>query len=318
MDDIGLMTGEVRTALLQNSSDIGPEVMANVLAILPGESVRTSLRPISYALSPELLTGVDCRLRTAKGGHVLGVGTAFVRAAVTGGRVLQGSCYATLAAGPADHRLPWSHYLSRPGRIEIIGKAGRGDLAGELLAGDGEPDHLDLGAVSGRIIDRIQTSGVLDRRAPFRMPRTRLAWVLETTADRERPPELRFVLVSKTLRTLHLVCSEEARPAVVSLCEDLALHDWLLTSLLALIAKAGIGSTPGAELSPMLHVPIDHLLHLWMPGAHLDQSLQWPWEALERYPGFTRQWQSSVNRIRDQVAVHTLALLSGAMETRRG
>jgi hypothetical protein len=33
------------------------------------------------------------------------------------------------------------------------------------------------------------------------------------------------------------------------------------------------------------------------------------WESLEQRPGFTRQWSATVNRIRDQLALHTLSTL---------
>ena len=38
------------------------------------------------------------------------------------------------------------------------------------------------------------------------------------------------------------------------------------------------------------------------------------WESLERRPGFTRQWDVSVNRIRDQIAVTTVGLLGVVAE----
>ena len=58
---------------------------------------------------------------------------------------------------------------------------------------------------------------------------------------------------------------------------------------------------------------IDHLLHLWMPGAQVDRGLMSIWADLERKPGFTRQWEASVNRVRDQVSLHTLQLLGDAL-----
>jgi hypothetical protein len=46
-----------------------------------------------------------------------------------------------------------------------------------------------------------------------------------------------------------------------------------------------------------------------MPSARVDDLLSPFWESLDRRPGFTRQWQSLVDRVRDQLAVHTLAFL---------
>jgi hypothetical protein len=37
------------------------------------------------------------------------------------------------------------------------------------------------------------------------------------------------------------------------------------------------------------------------------------WAGLERRPGFSRQWKASVEQVRDQVAVNSIALLSAAI-----
>ncbi len=65
-----------------------------------------------------------------------------------------------------------------------------------------------------------------------------------------------------------------------------------------------------------LRPAVDHLLHLWMPRAHVDRSLGHLWDELEQEPGFTRQWRSLVQRIRDQLAVQTIPLLHQALSTR--
>jgi hypothetical protein len=54
---------------------------------------------------------------------------------------------------------------------------------------------------------------------------------------------------------------------------------------------------------------VEHLLHLWMPGARVDRSLAPLWDVLEREPGFTRQWRTLVRRIRDQLALLQVAPL---------
>lgn len=306
MNKCSLIVGEVRTQLLQNSTELGQDLCCQVLGLRADERPRTSLRPIAYAVSPDLLGGVDCRLANAPGTRTRGVGTARGRVAISGGRVIQSSCHAVIVDGP-DHRLPWSHYLARPGVIEVIGK--RPDwsaLATGFLTADDGDDVLDLGEMSGRLMDRVQSSKPLDRRPPFKIARTRLRWVLETGGDTW---QARLVLVSGTLRTLHLRCPDDAGPAMAALCEDLALHDWLLSSLLLLSEKARIGASSPSELARLL-APANHLMHLWMPAAHVDKTLRWPWAALEKNPGFTRQWEASVNRIRDQIAIKTLDLLS--------
>ena len=74
-------------------------------------------------LSPDLLTGVDCRLPSNSGRQVRGAGTVVSRAIITGRRILQGSAYTKITSGRENRRLPWSHYLSQPGQIEAVGKA---------------------------------------------------------------------------------------------------------------------------------------------------------------------------------------------------
>jgi hypothetical protein len=111
------------------------------------------------------------------------------------------------------------------------------------------------------------------------------------------------------VRTVHLTCAAPL-PAIVALCEDLALHDWLLTRVLRIVEPSCIGAPSATEALARLRPAIDHLLHLWMPGARVDTALLPVWEALERRLGFTLQWQTLVARIRDQLAVHTLETLN--------
>ncbi|MBO4272680.1 SCO2521 family protein [Microbispora triticiradicis] len=307
-----LVMGEVHTGLLQNSGEISEPACRQVLGLMAGETVRVSRRPIVHALSPDRLTGVDCVLPAASGSRIRGVGTVVSRCAVTGGRVAQGSSYVRLARSETDRRLPWSHYLARPGVVEVLGKARAADIA-EGFVGEGAPrlhGCLDLTAVTGRFLDLVQTSPLLNRRAPFRMPRTILRWVAETGE-----PSIAFTLHTEQERTLRLTHPGPFTPAVVDLCEDLAVHDWLLTSLLVVVERARVGATPAAEVAARLSPAVDHLLHLWMPAARVEERLTPFWESLERRPGFSRQWRSLVDRVRDQVAVHTLALLSANAET---
>ncbi|MEU7690650.1 SCO2521 family protein [Microbispora hainanensis] len=308
--------GEVHTGLLQNSGEISESTCRQVLGLMAGETVVVSRRPIPHALSPGRLTGVDCTLPSASRSRIRGVGTVVSRCAVTGGRVVQGSSYVRVVRSDADRRLPWSHYLARPGVVEVLGKVKAADLA-EGFTGDTMPDRpdgtcLDLGAVSDRFLDLVQQSPLLDRRAPFKIPRTSLRWVAETGE-----PSIRFTLHAEQERTLRLTHPGPFTPAVVDLCEDLATHDWLLTSLLVIVERARIGGTLGAQAVARLAPAIDHLMHLWMPAARVEEWLTPFWESLERRSGFTRQWRSLVDRVRDQVAMNTLALLSATAEAGR-
>src|SRR5690606_38426369 len=86
-----LLLGEVHTGLLQHSTSLSSSQSERLLAFMRGERVRRFERPIGHVVSPELLTGVDCRLPTASGARVRAVGTVRYRTSLTGGHVLQGS-----------------------------------------------------------------------------------------------------------------------------------------------------------------------------------------------------------------------------------
>ncbi|MFY1673840.1 SCO2521 family protein [Plantactinospora sp. WMMB334] len=303
-----LTLGEVHTGLLQNSSSLSLENTAQLLDLLVGQRVRRSERPIAYAVSPDQLTGIDCRLPTRSGSRTRGVGTVVSRAAVTGGHVLQGSTYTRLDRAASNRRLTWSHYLARPGWVETIGKVDVRDVSAGFL-GAHQSQTLNLGAISARLIDAVQSSARLDRRPPFRTKRTRLRWSVLPAADATSEARGKLRIESDTLRTLELTAPPEAVPALVEFCEDLALHDWLLTTLLSLIEFSLTGPGTRTQKVHRLRPAIDCLLHLWMPAARLDESVLPVWHDLEHRPGFTRQWQTSVTRIRDQVTLSTIALL---------
>jgi hypothetical protein len=114
-----------------------------------------------------------------------------------------------------------------------------------------------------------------------------------------------------------LTVGAENLSAAVELCEDLALHDWLLTALLRLIECSSHDRSTRQQLIDRLQPAIDHLLHLWMPAARLDKSMLPLWQSLEQQPGFTKQWTASVSWVRDQVALSTIMQL-GSLITWNG
>ncbi|MGH3873787.1 MAG: SCO2521 family protein [Pseudonocardiaceae bacterium] len=305
-----LTVGEVHTGLLQNWTSLTQLLSTQVLTIVPGVQVRRSERPIAYAVSPDSLTGIDCLLATSSGARVRGIGTAVSRASITGGRVLQGSAYAQITKSPVDRRLPWSHYLSRPGVIETLGRTDHADLTHGFLTARPAPVILDLGAISGRVMDVIQRSSELDRTPPFRIARTRMRCVVSVDETQLEDSRVQFTIDSPTTRTLRLTVSKNDLTAAVELCEDLALHDWLLTALLELIERSGSNRNARPQVVDTLRPAIDNLLHLWMPAARLDKSMLPAWHSLEQQPGFTKQWTTSVSWIRDQMALSTIMLLS--------
>lgn len=308
-----LTFGEIHTGLLQNSTALPSDRVSALLDLVVGERVSRFERPIARAVSPDRLTGMDCSLPSASQRDTRGIGTVVSHLAVTGGHIVQGSTQATVApVHRHGQRLPWSHYLARPGTLEPIGKLNLTDVAAGFLAGNRRATTLDVGAVSGREIDEIQASTLLDRKRPFRTSRTVLRWAVLPPSESGNSAS--FSIDSKTLRTL-LVHSEEHEPDELRiLCEDLALHDWLLTTILTLLDSSLDAQGNRAQRVRKLHPAAEWLIHLWMPAAHVEPSLQPLWETLDARSGFTKQWRTSVDRIRDQLNLSTMTLLEEAGE----
>ncbi|MFC7548919.1 SCO2521 family protein [Plantactinospora sp. GCM10030261] len=301
-----LTVGEVHTSLLQHSTALTQEQSCEVLSLVEGEAVLTSRRPSLYAVSPDVRTGVDCWLPSARQRQLRGVGAVVTRAVITGGRIVQTSSTVQVVAG--KRRKPWSHYLASPGVLETVGKLDAADLTTGFLHGNAA-DVLNLEAITGRLLDGVQMSDPLDRRPPLRAARTRLRWTART--DPDAAVAALVTIGSPTLRTVELVVGPQDVPAAVTgLCEDLALHDWLLTTLSALVETAVSRPASAQEHVDRLRPALEHLLHLWLPGARVDPRLLPVWERLDQTPGFSRQWLSLVNWIRDQISVAVLRNLA--------
>ncbi len=293
--------GEIHTGLLHNSVAVAAVDAARLLDHGLGEHIRRSERPAGYVVSPDELTGVDCALPVSSGARVRGIGTAASRSVIVGGHVVQGSAHLRVLRAEAGRRLPWSHYLAQPGVVECLHpRASAGELTEGLLRAP-RPGELDLAAISGRALDRVQERVELDHRAPFRTVRTRLRWTVDPPGPGRRP--VGFAVLDRTTRTLRLPHSDAPLADQAALCEDLALHDWLLTTLLNLVERSGIGAGPRRAVLRRLLPALDFLAHLWMPGARVAPALTSVWQSLERRPGLSRQWQVNVDRVRDLVAL---------------
>jgi hypothetical protein len=310
-----LACGEVRTCLLPSFQALDGRAAAQLLRLRADEHVRVSERPHTYALSPEVLTGVDCRLPTSNGAKVRAVGTVAARAALTEGRLLQATAYFSAPADGPHMRRPWGHYLVRPGVVEPFGKLPEEAAAEGTLRGAGRGE-LNLGMIAEGLLAQLLRHPLLDHKPPFKSRRTHLRWAARRAPEGEKPSLERFTLAEDGLRTVELRLPKGSPAAAAAgLCEDLALHDWLLTTVVHMLDTSRLGGADGPAAVLALRPAVDHLLHLWMPHAHVDRSLVHLWEALERNPGFTRQWQNLVQRIRDQLAVQAIPLLHQALST---
>jgi hypothetical protein len=297
---VALTIGEVHTGLLLTSAAVSADTACELLAIVPGRSVRTRQRPVRYALSPEVLTGVDCAAPLVERRDVRIIGASATRLSLTDGRIIQAGTHATLRHDSAGRRRPWSHYLARPGVLELLGKASEETLATGFLCGPATATALDLGAVNVRTLAAIQRSERLDRDPPFRGRLTRLRWSAETS---DGDQEIVFTLGADGLRTVRLRAPEPNPRALADFCADVALHDWLLSTLLDIVERAVARSRPAAELISMLRPAIDNLVHAWTPAAHVSRTLEAIWQELDLRSGFSLQWQRTVERIRDQLSV---------------
>ncbi|WP_369270923.1 SCO2521 family protein [Streptomyces sp. R11] len=311
-----LACGEVRTCLLPSFQALDARAAAQLLRLRGDVHVRVSERPSMYVLSPEILTGVDCRLPAANGTKVRGVGTVAARAALTEGRLLQSTAYFSLPAAGPDMRRPWGQYLVRPGLVEPFGKLPQQATAEGVLRGAGRGE-LDLGMISEGLLAQLRRHALLDRRVPFKSAPTRLRWVARRTPAGERASLANFTVAEGGLRTVELRLPEDVpASAAAGLCEDLALHDWLLTTVQHMLDNNRIGAIDGPSVVEALHPVVVHLLHLWMPRAHVDPALGHLWDVLEDKPGFSRQWENLSRRIRDRLALQAVAVPHQALSTR--
>ncbi|MFG3150876.1 SCO2521 family protein [Streptomyces sp. NPDC048219] len=303
-----LACGEVRTCLLPTRQALDIRAAAQLLGLRADERVLLSERPNLYARSPDTLTGVDCHLPSANGARIRAVGTVVARAALTEGRLLQTSAHFHVPAAGPDQRRPWGHYLVRPGVVEPLGRLPREAVAQGVLGG-GRHGDLDVGLVADGLLTRLLRHPLLDHRPPLRSRPTRLRWAALPAAPGEGPTIERFTLAEDELRTVLLRVPEDtAGGDLAALCDDLALHDWLLTTLVRMLDGIRLGAGPehGSAVVEALRPAVNHLLHLWMPRARVPQELAALWDPLEERPGFTRQWRTLVQRIRDQLTLHAI------------
>jgi len=322
-----LVVGEVVTAFLQNSTPLTTPACQEILQTRPGSTVLTGTRPVQFAISPATAVGVHCELPTGSGARAEGVGTIVGQATVTGGSLVQASARAVLSARAFGYRDPWSYYLANPGLIEVRGKADADDLVSGLVNGE-QPGTLDLGAVCSRLLDRVQRSPLLDRRPGLRTRRIRLRWVarcgsvtaagMPSAAGRatgtqatfspldEGAPRIEFIVQDETARSLVVGPTDAQDAGLCLLAEDVALHDWLLSTLLRFLDEQRSGPRAGIANGHGIASLVD-LFQLWMPGERVPPEFGEVWAELEAGAAFSRQWVNLVNHVRDKIALATAA-----------
>ncbi|MET8779660.1 SCO2521 family protein [Nocardia sp. NPDC050713] len=307
------MLGEVETCLLPTGTALRRDETIDLLGqLMPDSTIFWRERPISLAISPPTVEGVDCQLKVPTRPSVRAIGTVATRSLVFGGRVLQSSSMTRVEAGANGQRQTWSHYLSRAGVLETVTKiakdTGTGLAEGFLVPGSASDSTLDLTSIANRLLGRIRMDGRLDQRVPLPSEATRLRW--SARVDRKNPPSVRFRLQDDRVRAvLVTVGSAPELDDVQRFCEDLAVHDWLLTATSAAIDQSDL-FPPGSTESVAVLVPVlRHLAHVWMPRAHTPPGLRALWDELEEAPGLTAGRRGLVDQVRDRVLVAALDAL---------
>lgn len=308
--DALLAIGEVHTALLRSSAALSLTASEKLVSLAGSERVRRFERPISHVVSPPVLTGVDCRPPTVSRATTRIVGTVAGHVSITGGHVVQGMATTRIGPSRSTRRRGWMYYLSRPGWVELIGRASADDLAAGFLESSSNPDVLDLGAVASRLISDVQSDRGLDGRLPFRVERTRLRWVFRVSGGE---PATQFRLEPDGMRTL-IMQGDVGFTAAAEFAADFALHEWLLSALIRIVERSRVGSDDWLSVLQRLRPALEHLLRLWMPAARGDEAVPALWIGLERRPGLTRQWNALVNNVRDQLAMGAINALSDRLK----
>jgi hypothetical protein len=307
-----LLLGEIRTGLLRTSGPLPTNVVEQVLELTPGRRVLTMERPRARSVSAPLLTGIDCPLATSDQRRtVRGIGTVTTTGIITGGLVLQASASSEVVRAAGRDRLPWAHYAARPGVIETIQESTPEALAAGYLAAREPGTTLDLGAVAERLIGRVQRDRRLDHVTALRSRPTRVRWAA-VADDTATVPSARVQLEDAVVRTITMTMPPDQLEHAATFCEDVALHDWLLTTLDRVIEEAERLRAADRDSIDLIRAAVERLEHLWMPNMRMAPQLASLWPALEREAGFSLQWSTLVGRIHSQIALQTLQALADA------
>ncbi len=310
-----MVLGEIRTGLLPHSLTLDSLSTDELLATVAGATVVRRERPCPLAFSPRRATGVDCHLGWSATASATArvVGTVASTAILVGGRIAQLSSHTTVVRAQQKKRMPWSHYIGRIGVTEIIGELPDHSVADkELAAGYFAPrgdTTLDLSSICARHLDDLRSSTLLDQRPPLRAPTTRLRW--SAVIGGSTGPAVSLRVEDKESRTLRVTVKDATDlPDALRFCEDVAVHDWLLTVIDARVrsAEAFDDGRQVAILAPVL----EHLTHLWMPGAQVPTAMRAPWRDLQTAAGLSKQWTARVEQIQRRIDVATYYAARGA------
>ncbi|NUR62329.1 MAG: hypothetical protein HOV87_27265 [Catenulispora sp.] len=294
-----LAFGEVRTCLIQNLSTLNTSATEVLMQLTPGSPVSKVERPIRRVVSPEQVTGVDCKLRVAREGKARAIGTVLSHAVVTNGRVLQGSAHVALAAATSSERREWRHYLRRQGVVEVIGSPNPNNVLDGFLSDTTPAQGMDLTSISDRIIDSVQQSPKLDYHTALRAGTAVVRW--GATLHPDNVPTVG--IVKSDVANLHAVRLQgrpDDLPMLLRFCEEFALHEWLLTTVKdVIVARAEMDIERDRDPLDSLLFALNQLVPLWMPPTYLSERMKALWEGVENRTHYTNVFDRQVARVRD-------------------
>lgn len=295
-----VVLGAVATGLLDTSEPLPPSAARQALALVPGLQADWRQHPVEQVVSPDLFFGLDCRLAARSGAQPRIIGTARARAILTAGHVLQGSARVDVLLDASKRRLPWSHYMARTGVVEVINRADPSDLVAGFLRGGPGRSLLDLGSIGAYVMSLLDHVPQIDRQARLKTQNHRLLWAALMIEDAE--PDGHIEAGDDGVFLVRMSTPSALLPQFVEFCEILALHHWLLATLKnAFDRSTRKGLRAEGELDPAL----SYLGHVWNPTAHLPHEMRWLWDALEAEAQLSWEWQSTLTRMRDKVALLT-------------
>jgi len=294
-----LAFGEVRTCLIQNLGTLSTSATEALMQLTPGSPVSKVERPMRRVLSPEQVTGVDCKLRVAREGRARAIGTVLSHAIVTNGRILQGSAHVALTAAGSNERREWRHYLRRQGVVEVIGSPHPNNLLDGFLSDTPPAQGVDLTSISDRIIDSVQQSPKLDHKTALRAGTGVVRWA--ATLHPDNVPTVG--IVKSDVSNVHAVRLEgrpDDLPMLIRFCEEFALHEWLLTTVKdVIVARAETDIERGGDPLDSLLFALNQLGPLWMPPTYLSERMKALWEGVENRTHYTNVFDRQVARVRD-------------------
>lgn len=306
-----VVVGEVMTLLLRSSAPLEPDSARDLLArLVPGSKPERFGHPVDRLMSADLQFGVDCQLSTPRGARPRTIGVAAAHAVLTGGHVLQAAAHARIVHGETQHRRRWSYYASRPGYLEVQHKAAPGDLARGFLSAAPDGTLLDLAGIAKQVVDQVNNGSEEEAAsATLHSSPMTFRWVARV-ARSAGMPVVEFVRCEDGTFQIDAVTDPAYLVALARFCEDVALHNWLLSTMAATFTD----STKTADGLGELGAALELLGHLWSPGEALDERLASLWTDLEARLYLSRGWRNQVTRVRDKI---TLQILKGLQQAQK-